>query len=283
MVELVFLGCGGGRFQVIDQHFKTGGFRLHAGVKIHIDPGPGALLLSHQHNLNPLALDCVVATHCHPDHYCDAEVLIEAMTQHMTRRRGVLIGSESVLKSVGKFGPAISRFHQGKPEKVVCLRVGESYELGDIKLAATPTKHGDPTTFGLKIHSQEGIIGYTSDTQYFDELAKHFKGSRVLIANVTRPRAMRIPWHLCSEDLIAILNQVKPELAVMLHMGMLFLKHSPEKEAKRIKTATGVETVPGYAGLRVNLDKEVKFKRPTKQPSLEAFVRLPPEHIVEGE
>ncbi len=66
----------------------------------------------------------------------------------------------------------------------------------------------------------------------------------------------------------------------MLHMGMLFLKHSPEKEAKRIKTATGVETVPGYAGLRVNLDKGVKFKRPTKQPSLEAFVQPKPERFV---
>ncbi len=283
MVELVFLGCGGGRLQVIAQHFKTGGFRLHAGIKIHVDPGPGALLLTHQHNLNPLDLDCVVATHCHLDHYCDAEVLIEAMTRHMTRRRGMLIGSKSVLEGVGEFDQAVSRFHQGKPEKVICLQVGESCKLDDIKLDATPTKHSDPTTFGLKIHSQKGIIGYTNDTQYFDELAKHFKGSRVLIANVTRPLAMRIPWHLCSDDLIDLLNQVKPELAVIVHMGMLFLKHSPEKEAKRIKAATGVETLPGYAGLRVNLDKEVKFKRPPTQPSLEAFARIPPERNVEVE
>jgi phosphoribosyl 1,2-cyclic phosphodiesterase len=283
MVELVFLGCGGGRYETIDQRFKTGGFRLHAGIKIHVDPGPGALLLSHQHDLNPLALDCVVATHCHPDHYCDAEVLIEAMTQHMTRKRGVLIGSESVLKGVGKFGPAISRFHQKKPQNVVCLRAGESYEFDDLKFEATPTRHGDPTAFGLKIYSQEGTIGYTNDTQYFDGLAKHFKGSRVLIANVTRPLAMRIPWHLCSDDLIALLKRVKPELAVMVHMGMLFLKHPPEKEATRIKAATGVKTMPGYAGLRVTLDKEVKFRRPTKQPTLEAFVQLPPEHIVGAE
>lgn len=283
MVELVFLGCGGGRYQTIDQQFKTGGFRLHAGAKIHVDPGPGALLLSHQHGLNPLDLDCVVATHCHPDHYCDAEVLIEAMTQHMTRKRGVLIGSESVLKGAGKFGPAISRHHQGKTAEVVCLKAGASCKLGEFKLEGTSTRHSDPTTFGLKFYSGAGVIGYTNDTQYFEDLAKHFKGSRVLIANVTRPLAMRISWHLCSDDLIALLKQVKPELAVMIHMGMLFLKHSPEKEAARIKAATSVETVPGYAGLRVNLDKEVKFKRPAKQPSLESFARLPPQRIVGAE
>lgn len=283
MVELVFLGAGGGRYQTIDQHFKTGGFRLHAGAKLHVDPGPGALLLSHQHELDPLDIDCVVVTHCHPDHYCDAEVLIEAMTQHMTKKRGVLIGSESALKRAGRYGPAVSRYHQSKPAEVKCSKPGESYELDDVKLEATPTRHGDQTTFGIKFLTKDGAIGYTSDTQYFDELAKHFEGSRVLIANVTRPLAMRIPWHLCSDDLISLLNQVKPELAVMVHMGMLFLKHSPEKEAARIKAATGVETVPGYAGLRVNLEKEVKFKRPPKQPSLEAFARLSPERFAGAE
>lgn len=283
MVELVFLGCGGGRYETIDQRFKTGGFRLHAGAKVHIDPGPGALLLSHQHRLNPLDLDCVVATHCHPDHYVDAEVLVEAMTQHMTRKRGTLVGSESVLKGVGKFGPAISRHHQSKPAEVICMKPGESYQLEDLKLEATPTQHSDPTTFGLKLHSVAGVIGYTNDTQYFEELAKYFSGSRVLIANVTRPLSKQIPWHLCSDDLIALLKQVKPELAVMVHMGMLFLKHPPEREATRIKAATNVETVPGYAGLRVNLNKRIKIKRPTKQPSLEAFVRPKPEQFVGAE
>lgn len=282
MVELVFLGCGGGRYQTIDQHFKTGGFRIHGQVKIHVDPGPGALLLTHQYDMDPLDLDCVVATHCHPDHYADAEVLIEAMTQHMTKKRGVLIGSPSVLRGKARFGPAISKYHQGRVAKIVTFQPGATYELGDLKLEATPTQHSEPTTFGLKFRSRAGTIGYTNDTQYFDGLAEHFEGVRVLIANVTRPLAMRIQWHLCSDDLIAILKQVRPELAVMVHMGMLFLKHHPEKEAARIKAETGVETLPGYAGLRVDIDKEIKIKRPVKQPSLEAFVR-PPERFVGAE
>lgn len=280
MVELIFLGCGGGRYQTIYQHFKTGGFRLHGQSKIHVDPGPGALLLTHQHGLDPLDLDCVVATHCHPDHYTDAEVLIEAMTQHMTKKRGVLIGGPSVIQGRAKFGPAISKYHQNKVAEIVTFRPGVRYELEDIKLEATPTQHSDPTTFGLKFRSRAGTIGYTNDTQYFDGLAESFKGARVLIANVTRPLGMRIRWHLCSDDLISLLKLVKPELAVMVHMGMLFLKHSPEKEAARIKAETGVKTLPGYAGLRIDIDKEIKVKHPVKQPSLEAFARPPPERFV---
>jgi len=267
----------------IDQIFNTGGFRIRGSANMHVDPGPGALLLSYNHGLNPLNLDCIAVTHCHTDHYCDAEVLIEAMTDHMTKKRGVLLGSESVLKGSGKFGPAISRYHLEKPAEVVCMKPGSNYELNGIKLEATPAQHSDPTAFGLKIHTKDGTIGYTGDTQYFDEIAKNFKNSRILIANVTRPLAMRIKWHLCSDDLISLLKEVKPELAVIMHMGMLFLKHRPEREAARIKAETGVETVPGRTGLRVVVDKEIKLQRPHKQPGLEVFARPVPKRFVGGE
>ena len=94
---------------------------------------------------------------------------------------------------------------------------------------------------------------------------------------------MRIKWHLCSDDLISLLKEVKPELAVIMHMGMLFLKHRPEREAARIKAETGVETVPGRTGLRVVVDKEIKLQRPHKQPGLEAFARPVPKRFVGGE
>ncbi|MCD6248536.1 MAG: MBL fold metallo-hydrolase [Hadesarchaea archaeon] len=271
MAEIVFLGCGGGRYMTVDQRFRTGGFRIHAGAKIHVDPGPGALLLSHLHDLNPLDLDCVVVTHCHPDHYCDAEVLTEAMTKRMTQRRGVLVGSESVIRGREKWGPAVSPYHQSKVGEVVCLRPGETCEIGEVKLEGTPTKHSDPTTFGIKFHTSAGLVGYTGDTEYFEELPEYFKGSRVLIINVTRPQNRRIRWHLCSDDAIDILKRVEPELAVMIHMGMLFLRNPPDEEAARIERESGIRTVPGYPGTRLTIGKEISVARPLKQATLGDF------------
>jgi len=267
----VFLGSGGGRFQTVEQYFKTGGFRIHAGAKVHVDPGPGALLLTHQHGLNPLDLDGVVVTHCHPDHYTDAEVLVEAMAQHLMKRRGSLVCSKSVIEGFGGHGPAISKYHQKKPEKLAVLEPGQKFHVEDLEIEAVPSKHSDPTSIGLILRTPEGTIGYTGDTQYFYDIVKYFSGVRVLIANVTRPLSMRIPWHLCSDDLIQILKEIKPELAVMIHMGMLFLKHSPSTEAQRIKSETGVETIPGHVGLRVDIGKEIKVTQPTTQPKLEYF------------
>ncbi|MEM3420997.1 MAG: MBL fold metallo-hydrolase [Candidatus Hadarchaeum sp.] len=283
MVTVVFLGSGGGRFQMVGQYFKTGGFRIHTGVKVHVDPGPGALLLTHQYGLSPLDLDGIVVTHCHPDHYTDTEVLIEAMTKHSTKKRGSLICSRSVIDGVGDYGPAVSRYHQRKPEKLLIPNNGEKIQLNDLELEAVPAKHSDPTTFGIIFHTDDGAIGYTSDTQYFEEIARYYDGIRILIANVTRPLSMRIPWHLCSEDLIKILTEVKPELAVMIHMGMMFLKHEPQSEAERIKSETGVETIPGQVGLRVDMNDKIKITRPKKQPTLDEFARPKLENFVGAE
>ncbi|MGC8817323.1 MAG: MBL fold metallo-hydrolase [Candidatus Hadarchaeum sp.] len=274
MAEIVFLGSGGGRFQMVGQYFKTGGFRIHTGVNVHVDPGPGALLLTHQYGLNPLELDGIVVTHSHPDHYTDAEVLIEAMTKHSTKKRGALVCSESVINGVGDYGPAVSKYHQRKPEKLAILNPGEKFRLNNLEMEAVKAKHSDPTTFGLILRTDEGTIGYTSDTQYFEGIAKYYEGVRILIANVTRPLSMRIPWHLCSDDLIKMLTEIKPELVVMIHMGMMFLKHEPKMEAARITSETNVETIPGQVGLRVNMGKEIKINRPIRQPVLEEFARL---------
>ena len=78
------------------QRRRTAGIRLVLGkTQVHLDPGPGALVHSIYADLTPMRLDGVVVTHCHPDHYTDAEVLVEAMTGGTTRRGGVLAASRS--------------------------------------------------------------------------------------------------------------------------------------------------------------------------------------------
>ena len=72
MTELIFLGTGGGRFAMITQRRATGGFRLNLDkFKIHVDPGPGAIVRSIQNKQNPQNLNCIIVTHAHPDHATD--------------------------------------------------------------------------------------------------------------------------------------------------------------------------------------------------------------------
>ncbi|MEM2273721.1 MAG: MBL fold metallo-hydrolase, partial [Candidatus Bathyarchaeia archaeon] len=101
MLELIFLGTGGGRFAMVTQRRRTGGIRLISEqnkVNFHIDPGPGALVYSLGMGLDPQKIRAIFVSHSHLDHVNDAEPLIEAMSEGTTRKRGVLVASKSVLR-----------------------------------------------------------------------------------------------------------------------------------------------------------------------------------------
>ena len=122
-----FLGTGGGRFVMTSQIRRTAGIRItEDDSQVHIDPGPGALVFSNWARLNPSKLDGLIVTHCHPDHYTDVEVFIEAMTQGTRAKRGVLAATKSVLRGASGIGPCISGYHQGLVRDLIELYEGSS-------------------------------------------------------------------------------------------------------------------------------------------------------------
>ncbi|MFQ6135654.1 MAG: MBL fold metallo-hydrolase [Candidatus Hydrothermarchaeales archaeon] len=251
-MDLVFLGSGGGRWVTLTQRMRTGGFRIHDNENIHVDPGPGALIAMHEERIDPLKTDAVFVTHCHPDHYNDAEILIEAMTGGATRKRGALAGSGSVLVGSDTLGPAISKYHQSKVLERCVLKLGQKVEVGDVTIEALPTKHSDPSTVGLKFYTDAGTITYSSDTEYFDGLLEEYRDSQILVLNTMRPASNRIPWHLCTDDAITILKEVRPKLAILNHFGMKMLGIR-YKETKRVEEESGVKTLPADDGMRLNI------------------------------
>jgi phosphoribosyl 1,2-cyclic phosphodiesterase len=254
-------------FATITQKKMTGGFRIEDidGKNIHVDPGPGALVRTYQFGLSPMKINILMVTHSHTDHYNDAEVLIEAMTRGMTRKKGTLIGSRSVIEGYERWGPCISKYHLSKSE-IVTMDDGDLHESGNLEIKATKTLHGDPKAVGFKIRSSDIIISYTSDTEYFEGLSKYHKCADVLIGSVIRAGSDRIRGHMSVDDFQALINEVKPKLAVMTHLGMKFIMESPEREAQRVTKNTGIQTLAARDGMRIDLDDFV-----SKQPTLDQF------------
>lgn len=254
-MKLTFLGSGGGRFSAISQRRMTGGFRIDnlGGKNYHVDPGPGALIRTYQFGFNPRNLNGIFVSHAHTDHYNDAEILIESMTRGMTKDQGVIFGSPSVLNGVEQWGPCISSYHQSKSD-VFVLKPGEVSEVNGIKVKGTATEHGDPAGVGFQIDYNGFKLSYTADTGYFDELADYHEGADILIASVLRPGNRPIPGHMCSSNFVDLINQVKPKVAVMTHLGLKMISNNPVTEAKRISKKTGVKTIAAYDGLSFNVN-----------------------------
>jgi phosphoribosyl 1,2-cyclic phosphodiesterase len=254
-------------FATITQRRMTGGLRIDKidGKNIHIDPGPGALVRTYQFGLTPLKLDAVMVSHSHTDHYTDAEVLIEAMTKGMTRKKGTVVGSKSVIEGYKQWGPCISKYHLSKPD-ISILGVNETAKLGKIKIKGTKTIHGDPTAVGFNLKVKNFSISYTADTEYFEDLHKYHSGADVLIASVIRPRNEKIRGHMSTHDFAKLVDEVSPKLAIMTHLGMKMVVNDAKKEADSVKEQTGVNTFAAYDGMKINLDQFMP-----KQETLDSF------------
>ena len=254
-MKITFLGTGGGRFSAISQRRMTGGFRIDnlGGKNYHIDPGPGALVRTYQFGFDPRNISGIFVSHSHTDHYNDAEILIEAMTRGMTKNVGTIIGSPSVLEGFEKWGPCISEYHQSRSNTLV-LRPGETRDVDNFSIKGTKTEHGDPAGVGFQIDYNGFKVSYTSDTGYFDELPDYHEGADILIASVLRPGNRSIPGHMCLKNFVDLINNVKPKVAVMTHLGLKMLPNTSISEAKKITKQTGIKTLAAFDGLSFNVN-----------------------------
>ena len=271
-LNLHMLGTGGGRFTMITQLRRTAGIRMiHGGTDVHLDPGPGALVYSNWARLSPQKLDAIAVTHCHPDHYTDAEVLVEAMTHGTQDKRGVLAASRSVLQGGDDFDASVSRYHQDLVKDVQVLGSGSAFDVDDIRFQAMVARHSDADTVGLRVDVPEvGSIGYTSDTAPYDGLGEAYRGCRLLILCVLRPRGKPLRYHLCTDDALRILEEVQPGCGVLTHFGMSMLNAGPEEEAAYLEGETGVPTVSARDGMQIILGEgiEVQGSRKKDEPRL---------------
>ena len=274
--EVVFLGTGGGRFTTITQKRRTGGIRILSNrLNLHIDPGPGALIYSLEAGLNPQKLNAVLVSHRHPDHYSDAEIMVEAMTGGMLKKRGILAAPPNILLGNNEAGPGISTYHQRMTEEAIVVKPGANFSVGDATVAATEARHTDPEAVGYRIEIPEvGTIGYTADTEYFEGIENEYRGVRILIISVMRP--LGSPWtgHMTPEEATEIVDAVKPEMAVATHFGMKMLFSSPNHEVKLIEEKTGVPTVAAFDGMKLRIGEKITIgKTGRNQQDLDEFLK----------
>ena len=242
MVNIKFLGTGGGRFVTITQERATGGFYIDTGkAKLYIDPGPGALVHAVKEKIPLKKLDIIFVSHAHIDHINDAQVLIEVLTNGCTKRNGIFTGSLSAVEH-------LDEYHKNHLEKIVSLNPGEKFNFKNITLKTTKALHTDATTIGFVLKVKGKRIGYTSDSVFFNGFPEQFKECDVIIINCPISRnpfkhlGVEKAKHMDMFDVIKFLSIARPKLAVLNHYGMSILKANPEKVAKLIQQRTGVET-----------------------------------------
>jgi len=246
---IVFLGTAGARFVVARQFLASGGAWLSLGdTQILFDPGPGCLVQTAKRKLDPTELEAIILSHKHLDHSGDINIMIEAMTDGGTKKRGTVFAPGDALNQ----DPVILSYLQSYPQSIQVLTEGGSYVINDVSFKA-PIRHKHPVeTYGFIFQTPRHTFSWITDTRYFDGLAGHYKGN-LLVINVVRLNPGAPIDHLSLPEAKSIIEELKPKMAILTHFGMTMWRAKPWELAEKLSEETGISVIAARDGLKFDL------------------------------
>lgn len=224
--RIVILGSGGARFMATTQYRSTGGFVLqvlHGKVQAHVDPGPGAIrdLKDHKDVADAKNTNYVILTHEHNDHDMSIPVIVEALQNDMEFKvkKGTFVCPSGYLNS--------EKYYFRMLEQLVGMNAGEVVELEPgFSIEAKSAWHSDAVPnvgyvmkFGDTESDYHYSIAFTSDTEPFPDYISNYRDVDVLVANLLRPDDIVCRGHMCTDQLIPLLQEIKPAICILVHFG----------------------------------------------------------------
>jgi len=246
---ITFLGTAGARFVMIRQFLASGGAWLNLGdTQILLDPGPGSLVQAAKRKLDAAKLDAIILSHRHLDHSGDINVMIEAMTDGGTKKRGMVFAPADALNQ----DPVILSYLRSYPQSMQILIAGGSYVINDVSFK-TPIRHKHPVeTYGFIFQTPRHTFSWITDTRYFADLASHYEGD-LLIINVVRLKPGAPVDHLSLPEVKSIIEELRPKVAILTHFGMTMWRAKPWEIARKLTEETGITVIAARDGMKFDL------------------------------
>ena len=246
---ITFLGTAAARFVMYHQFLASGGAWLSlGGTQILLDPGSGSLVQAARRKLDPSKLDAIVLSHKHLDHSGDINIMIEAMTDGGTKKRGIVFAPADALEH----DPVILSYLRSYPQSIQVLTEGGSYAINDVYFK-TPIRHIHPVeTYGFVFQTPRHTFSWITDTRYFDNLVDHYEGD-LLVINVVRLKPGAPLDHLSVPEAKSIIAKLRPKTAILTHFGMTMWRARPWELAKQLTEETGIPVIAARDGLKFDL------------------------------
>jgi ribonuclease BN (tRNA processing enzyme) len=248
-MELKFLGTGGGRYVTGMQRRKTGGILLKTEeTQVHIDPGPGALVNTHEMD-DPDETEAVLVSHSHLDHANDANAIIEMMVEAYDKK-GILIANETALEGYGDVENFVSNYHRGICGRVEEVGDGDTVKFKDLEFEFQQMFHSDPKTVGFTAETEEKKIGFWIDTEFSEELLEFYEGCDTLVVYCSRPKGEKVSSHIALDDVPDIVEATEPDTVIVTHFGYRFLDSDMEEQEEWLDEQVEAKVVFSDDGMK---------------------------------
>lgn len=250
--RILFLGTAGDSLVMGKQLRACGGIYVETeDLQILINPGPGALVRARQYNVNPREIDAILVSENTLLTANDTNTIIDAMTNGGLDTKGVLICAPNVLEGTNNYHPAISPFHKKCVEKIIALKEGDKVAINSVEIKPMKCKGKSDDNVGFFIETPSFTLGFVGNTGYQKQIAEQYKKCDILILNV--PHLTKKTNHdLFIEDAIKFIEDAKPQLAVLTHVGIKMLESDLLTQVRNIQRETNVQTVAAKEGMMID-------------------------------
>ncbi|MCS7278901.1 MAG: MBL fold metallo-hydrolase [Thermodesulfobacteriaceae bacterium] len=247
MSELLFLGTAGARYVVAKQLRASGGVLLKIEDQfLLLDPGPGTLVYLAKNKIPLEKIKVILVSHQHLDHCADLNIVVDAITEGGFKKRGILYLTESAFKE-----PILLSYLHPFLLKIEFLKPKTLYEEPPFKFKTTSELKHSVETYGFLVFLPENkILGFLSDTAYFEELVEEFREAQILVVNLVREKSLNGVLHLSVSEVKKLLQKIKPETVILTHFGMTMLKANPFKIAKKLSEDLKIHVIAAYDGMK---------------------------------
>lgn len=237
-LTLQFVGCGdafgsGGRFNTC--------FHLVGdSTNLLIDCGASSLVALKQLGIDRNAIQTIVVTHFHADHFGGVPFfMLDA--QFFSKRRAPLtivgpVGLPAWYARVMETAfPGSSQAAQKFALQLIEIEAGAAVEIGAVTVRAYQAIHGPPggPYLAVRIEAEGRAVAYTGDTEWTPDLIPAARDADLFIAEAYF-RDKTVLTHLSLAAIEANLAELRPRRLVLTHMSDDMLDH-PDRE--RYETA----------------------------------------------
>ncbi|MCL6473040.1 MAG: MBL fold metallo-hydrolase [Firmicutes bacterium] len=177
--------------------------------------------------MDPFALDAIIITHFHQDHFIDIYPLYYYLAFDNVKRLPIDVyapaGARDFILQIfppgtGKSFDNVFSFHT--------LNDRDVFKVGEFRCESLAVRHNLPT-FGQRISLGSRLIAYSSDTTFDEVLFELAAGSDIFICEATKEEDYKDVMHLTAEQAGVIANKAGVGKLILTHIWPDF---DPEKQ-----------------------------------------------------
>lgn len=245
-MKVTFMGTAGARFMVAKQLAASGGLLIEEGAtRLCCDPGPGAIVQYAKRKVDPGRLTGILLSHRHLDHSGDVNVMIEGMTDGGFRPRGTLLCPSDCLDD----DPVVLQYIRRWPAEIVRLEAAHDYLVGQLSFTTTRRHPHGAETYGFRFGDQ---LGWLTDSDYYEGIVEDHRARVMILHTVLIEPRTELP-HLSIPEAERIIEEARPETAIITHFGMTVWRAHPWELAAAMTQRTGIQVKAARDGMTLEI------------------------------